>query len=310
MLICKNDKTKKYKGTEPSPKGLGYCAHAEKTGTIKKGKNKEIWIIKKSSNGTKKWIKFYEIYDLTKIHQFHIIRSNSVIVAKKGKKQICTLDEKGNLYIKMSSKYVPSADSQIIELNIGKINITNEFNGLEFKYKKICYHIYYNLSSKRSSKLIKIIDKIFDKYVKKLSSNKVWKLICSNDSNNITKEHHYGNLILFYPHMLKQMKKGKKYYIVWQQGWNSEYTGYYNIAVMDYIDTRRSGSEVGIYGDIIQANGSIYGKKQYGIIHSYNSKEPFVSHGGDDPVHLVTKWRKGFKPPSSLPKANLFKKKD
>ena len=30
MFICKNDKTKKYSGNEPSPKGNGWCAHAEK----------------------------------------------------------------------------------------------------------------------------------------------------------------------------------------------------------------------------------------------------------------------------------------
>ena len=36
MPICKNDPKKSYKGTEPSPKGLGFCAHAEKLGTDKK----------------------------------------------------------------------------------------------------------------------------------------------------------------------------------------------------------------------------------------------------------------------------------
>jgi hypothetical protein len=30
MPACKNDPTKKYKGDEPSPKGVGHCAHAEK----------------------------------------------------------------------------------------------------------------------------------------------------------------------------------------------------------------------------------------------------------------------------------------
>ena len=30
MPVCKNDKNANYKGVEPSPKGLGYCAHSEK----------------------------------------------------------------------------------------------------------------------------------------------------------------------------------------------------------------------------------------------------------------------------------------
>jgi hypothetical protein len=41
MHRCKNDSSKYYTGTEPqpSPKGFGYCAHAEKINTIKKGKD-------------------------------------------------------------------------------------------------------------------------------------------------------------------------------------------------------------------------------------------------------------------------------
>ena len=35
MPKCKNDPKKSYKGDEPSPKGLGYCAHAEKVGVTK-----------------------------------------------------------------------------------------------------------------------------------------------------------------------------------------------------------------------------------------------------------------------------------
>ena len=32
MPKCKNDPSKSYKGTEPSPKGLGWCAHSESVG--------------------------------------------------------------------------------------------------------------------------------------------------------------------------------------------------------------------------------------------------------------------------------------
>ena len=57
MPKCKNDPKKSYKGTEPSPKGLGYCAHSEKVGTKKKGKDGNMWIIKKVKNGSKRWMK-------------------------------------------------------------------------------------------------------------------------------------------------------------------------------------------------------------------------------------------------------------
>ena len=45
MPYCKNDHKKSYKGDEPSPKGLGYCAHSENIGTIKNGKDGNKWII-------------------------------------------------------------------------------------------------------------------------------------------------------------------------------------------------------------------------------------------------------------------------
>ena len=60
MPKCKNDPSRSYKGTEPSPKGLGYCAHGMKEGDKKKGKDGNIWIIKKIKNGSLRWIKFKE----------------------------------------------------------------------------------------------------------------------------------------------------------------------------------------------------------------------------------------------------------
>ena len=52
MPNCKNNSKKIYKGDEPSPKGLGFCASAEKEGTKMKEKDGNIWVKK---NG--KWIK-------------------------------------------------------------------------------------------------------------------------------------------------------------------------------------------------------------------------------------------------------------
>jgi len=44
MPICKNDPKKSYKGTEPSPKELGYCAHSEKLDKVRKGKDGNTWM--------------------------------------------------------------------------------------------------------------------------------------------------------------------------------------------------------------------------------------------------------------------------
>ena len=57
MPTCKNDPSKKYKGTEPSPKGLGWCAHGEKESKVRKGKDGKEWIVKKVKNGSKRWMK-------------------------------------------------------------------------------------------------------------------------------------------------------------------------------------------------------------------------------------------------------------
>jgi hypothetical protein len=57
MPLCKNDNKKHYKGTEPCPKGLGFCPHKLKTGTIMRGKDGKLWIIKKINKGNKDWVK-------------------------------------------------------------------------------------------------------------------------------------------------------------------------------------------------------------------------------------------------------------
>lgn len=57
MPICKNDPLRHYTGNEPSPKGLGYCAHAIAIGRKKKGLDGNMWIVKLANNGSKRWVK-------------------------------------------------------------------------------------------------------------------------------------------------------------------------------------------------------------------------------------------------------------
>lgn len=58
MPKCKNDSTRSYKGNEPSPKGLGYCGHAEKLGKKRKGLDGNFWIVVKNKSGIKRWTKY------------------------------------------------------------------------------------------------------------------------------------------------------------------------------------------------------------------------------------------------------------
>lgn len=59
MPTCKNDCKRYYRGNEPSPKGLGYCAHAEKINKRRKGRDGKFWVVKaiklKSGKRIRRW---------------------------------------------------------------------------------------------------------------------------------------------------------------------------------------------------------------------------------------------------------------
>lgn len=54
-LPCKNNKQKYYKGTEPSPKGKGWCASGEAEGRRRKGADGHWWVTKADSRGVIAW---------------------------------------------------------------------------------------------------------------------------------------------------------------------------------------------------------------------------------------------------------------
>jgi len=56
MPLCIKDPKKSFTGNEPSPKGLGYCAHSEEIGTLKKGLDGNLWIVVKTGKNIKRWI--------------------------------------------------------------------------------------------------------------------------------------------------------------------------------------------------------------------------------------------------------------
>ena len=85
MPTCKNDKTKKYIGTEPSPKGLGWCAHSEEEGKVRKGKDGNKWIVKKMKNRSKRWVKMKIIDNKYKKYYPSPVYGKKYIVAIKNK---------------------------------------------------------------------------------------------------------------------------------------------------------------------------------------------------------------------------------
>ena len=84
MPECIKDSKKYYKGDEPSPKGLGFCAHSEKVDTIKTGLDGNEWIINETGKGIKKWIK----YNNKIVNQQKIVENNELTKNNKYYKEI------------------------------------------------------------------------------------------------------------------------------------------------------------------------------------------------------------------------------
>ena len=88
MPKCLNDPKKSYKGTEPSPKGLGYCAGKMKVGEKKKGTDGNVWIVKKVKNGSKRWMKTDKKVKGKKIVNYKYNLKYNFKPSKKGVKNI------------------------------------------------------------------------------------------------------------------------------------------------------------------------------------------------------------------------------
>ena len=123
MIVCKNDKNKKYKGNENSPLGLGYCSSAEKTETVMKGLDGNEWKVIETKNGYKRWIKLKKtdnfslenFYDIPKI-----IDSNDLdLIIKKESKNII------NIFKILNDSIIPEIKKLNKYTNIVPIPISN-----------------------------------------------------------------------------------------------------------------------------------------------------------------------------------------
>ena len=90
-MYCKNNPKKTYLGSEPSPKGFGYCASGEKEGTEMKGKDGNMWVKK---NG--KWVKHIGKKLLDKLIEWWrpLAQGNLIAIYKDGKHKLITSQKK------------------------------------------------------------------------------------------------------------------------------------------------------------------------------------------------------------------------
>ena len=182
MPLCKNDPKKTYKGNEPSPKGLGYCAHNENIGVIKKGTDGNKWIITITKKGIKRWIK-YKI--IVTPDNFKFNKKENIQNKKQSLIKIYT--EKDSLKEKWYDDNTDKCDcSKFVSYKRNssrKYGIKyKDIHGLEFEKGKIYKFISYNNFSKTA---IKINEKVWIKY--KQSPEDIQQYFCGN-KKKLTKD--------------------------------------------------------------------------------------------------------------------------
>ena len=147
MPSCKNDPNRKYKGTEPSPKGLGFCAHSMKIGAVKKGKDGNKWEVRQIKNGSKRWMKVKKNdKKVNKIKNVKIKLEQSIsqkisnFFSKKDKSKLLIINKniKVIIYTNLIFKLNKSDKTKIksyIKKTIGEMG--SSYNGEISKYFKL-----------------------------------------------------------------------------------------------------------------------------------------------------------------------------
>lgn len=308
MPKCEKRTEKKY--TErPSP---SYSANDCPDQTMK-GNDGKMYKSIKTEKGYYVWKlnvshKEKALIDISRIYQnIIIIRNNSIIVPKKrGRQTDIILEEDEGLLVRFSSKYVPSIDNKAVTIPISDLHYYNHQNGKKsyfkilFSYSKNDYFVEIILSYD-----VKNIDTI-NNIIKLIGKKKNVEENMTLDYLDKTLDHHYGNLALLTMKRAKQLKKGTKYYVVMGETWNEDFTGKYNIGVLDFQGINYKGETTGdkeLIGTLYMLGDELDAINLWMNNYSMNY---FAFGGSQLPVHLITKWQKGFKPPAKLPEAKLF----
>jgi hypothetical protein len=213
MPKCKNDASKTYEGTEPSPKGMGYCAHAEKVGSIRKGKDGNTWIVKTVRNGIKRWIKFSEESKINlKGYKKYFIHNNGgrpYLVYNKGNSVYIYKSDKSREEKKDNDLDYNKLEKHIdaLKVFIGKspdMKMTRS-SGTNNKINTDGNTILLHLDSKSSA------NKINHKY---MIISECIKIFTTNDDEITYYFSPIGNSDVPYPFAI-----GKKYvYVLWNEG--------------------------------------------------------------------------------------------
>jgi hypothetical protein len=293
-MSCKELTSKKYR-TRPSPPfPANSCQDMSKLGN-----DGQMYKSVANRNNVHQWKLIQQIqehsttentYELTNCKKFEMIRNNSLI----SKYEIVTLNKMGILHV------VDDFGEVYIDLYHFKFEYEMEKGYIEIAFDTID-NTRYRLritNHKQESGINDILSLIPSHY-----------LLTSDDSLPITKGHHFGDLILFTPKLLKYLEKSRKYYIVVGQQWDTDFTGERSIGVLQYEGFVKN--EFGSI-DILGIMWNIFGDRQKEVVRKEDNFSPISSDGmtglfgtgsGHDPVHLILRFAKKFKLPKFLPKA-------
>ncbi len=307
-MSCKQSTSKKYT-TRPSPPfPANSCPNMTKMGndgqmykSIANRNNVYQWKLVSNTIIITKLTEtsMENTYDLTNCKKFEMVRNNSLL--KVSQYQLVTLDEIGMLHIVFNKDFNPmdfyiNLHKVNLEYSIGKGYIEMAFDDIDLnRYRlRITKH-------NQEGQIVAILQTIPFHY-----------LLTSDDSLPITKNHHFGDLVLFTPNLLKYLQKYVKYYIVIGQQWDTDYTGERSIGVLQYEGVVKN--DIGSL-DIIGTLWNIFGDKQKEIVTKEDKFSPITSNGmagffgtgsGHDPVHLIVRFAKKFHPPTFLPSAKCI----
>jgi hypothetical protein len=100
------------------------------------------------------------------------------------------------------------------------------------------------------------------------------------------------------------MKIGDKYYIMYGQNYETDYSGKYTVAVLEY-----NGHYYDKITNYLTLFATIYDSNGTGNFYNewFGSYEDFIYTGtGVDPVYFITKFNPSFHPSKKMPKGELF----
>lgn len=208
MKRCINDPDTFYLGNEPSPKGFGYCAHAEKKNKMMIGRDGKVWIVKEY-NSTKRWV----VSDFNKEYEKSLKKLIKLLGKTPIKYKIISNLDRAKYREEDEEEINPNRSSPItveFELNeISKLIASFEFKRCAYESEFFKYVMYDSMDVGGIKKTKSVmywyyLSKDF-KLLKAFEKEK--KAFCTKVINLISKDKKYINNLNEFPEIKKYMEK-------------------------------------------------------------------------------------------------------